>query len=59
MIGGRRLCARQGMERWRWLGGVSGLFVRRGDVSYLPRFQFRPDMWDGGDRDSEFVAQRL
>ena len=47
------------MERWRWLGGVNGLFVRRGDVSYLPRFQFRPDMWDGGDRDSEFVAQRL
>src|SRR5712691_8019766 len=30
MIGWRRLCARQEVERWRWLGGVNGLLVRKG-----------------------------
>ena len=30
MIGGRRLCARQELERRRWLGGVNGLFLRTG-----------------------------
>ena len=51
---------RDGKVAVAWVGGVNGLFVRRkGNVSYLPRFQFRPDMWDGSYRDSEFFAQRL
>lgn len=47
---------------WKGGGGwveLTDVNEERGNAPYCPRLELGPEVWDGGHRDSEFVAQCL